>query len=805
MGSDLQLEPTGGPWEAEADRTAEQVTRWSTPTGRRDRRLPGMMPPTLSAPLSSRGRGAPASRQVLDVLSSSGRPLDPDTSAHFTDRLGYDLVSVRVHHDEQAARSADSIGAAAYTVGNRIVFAEGRYDPGTVAGRHLLAHELAHTIQQARSPSRGKIIQRSPTDDAARVQLLDRVDAVAVESSAGASGAMKALTAAFVNLDAESDRPVTPEEWALIVARARQLFPVEIAEQFAEWVSRRQINPYEKAMEIGQGPHGNLLPGIIPSFLVSALLPAQARVHAFVDGFFEGSALDRATKARIVAKIGMATLSSQAFSGVFVAGALHGAAIAFVDLLRLPFQLPEILSALDQMVRKLMSREGEEAARVLGLLVGHQVAADLTSILDMSPPALAYWFGKKAGPTLVGILIAIVAGGIFSVAWRSWPLLRSTFDEFVDAAKMARAYRAAGVRIRDPDSRAGMVRIHKDGGVEWWVPAETITDLAPTASSAAGTSVSSAPALGVSSAVATGAPTHGQSFAIQLAGGPMLPILASDSEALIASGLRATVAAGQQTEARVTSALTGVAGAGAPIPGELTAILDRLVATAVTPEEQTAAALLKQVTPDVWATLQSPEAIARQVGMAEMTRQMLVEPGAGAANLSGPEQYFEAYRLLARSHGQDVMELHLISDTEVRITSSAPGFADITVYTRDAPGFVPNDVFLREVLGSGHLLLDRAALSLQPEGPHGATTHIRQGLAVGPVLQAANTSYADYVRALTVVDGLFQVTDPTNLGGMVGAGTGIWLRTFDPIGPFSQPEMHHPTIRDELGMPKGEY
>jgi hypothetical protein len=62
--------------------------------------------------------------------------------------FGHDLAGVRVHTDAQAAESARAVRAQAYTVGQHVVFGEDRFAPGTHAGRELLAHELAHTIQQ---------------------------------------------------------------------------------------------------------------------------------------------------------------------------------------------------------------------------------------------------------------------------------------------------------------------------------------------------------------------------------------------------------------------------------------------------------------------------------------------------------------------------------------------------------------------------------------------------------------------------------------------------------------------------------
>ena len=85
---------------------------------------------------------------VHNVLSSAGRPLDTGTRSFMESRFGQDFGGVRVHNDSQAAESARAVNAHAYTVGQDVVFGAGQYAPDTSKGRHLLAHELAHTVQQ---------------------------------------------------------------------------------------------------------------------------------------------------------------------------------------------------------------------------------------------------------------------------------------------------------------------------------------------------------------------------------------------------------------------------------------------------------------------------------------------------------------------------------------------------------------------------------------------------------------------------------------------------------------------------------
>jgi hypothetical protein len=85
---------------------------------------------------------------VHEVLNSPGRPLDQSTRDFFEPRFGHDLSRVRVHTDAQAAQSAQSVSAAAYSVGGDVVFADRMFAPHTTEGRRLIAHELTHVLQQ---------------------------------------------------------------------------------------------------------------------------------------------------------------------------------------------------------------------------------------------------------------------------------------------------------------------------------------------------------------------------------------------------------------------------------------------------------------------------------------------------------------------------------------------------------------------------------------------------------------------------------------------------------------------------------
>jgi Domain of unknown function (DUF4157) len=105
---------------------------------------------------------------VHEVLDSPGEPLDRATRASMETQLDADFSGVRVHVDDRAARSAEAVGAAAYTVGRDVVFGRGFYRPQSREGRELLAHELEHTEQEGTGPVPSELRIGHPADLAER-------------------------------------------------------------------------------------------------------------------------------------------------------------------------------------------------------------------------------------------------------------------------------------------------------------------------------------------------------------------------------------------------------------------------------------------------------------------------------------------------------------------------------------------------------------------------------------------------------------------------------------------------------------
>jgi outer membrane protein OmpA-like peptidoglycan-associated protein len=150
----LNVSQPGDPFEREADAVADQVMGSGTP---RVQRMCAACREQAEEPLAIRRQcthcgahpgATPETEAAIGKLNGGGRPLPDAARSFFEARFGRDFGGVRVHTGSSASQAAQAVNALAFTTGNNIVFAPGQYAPDTEQGQRLLAHELAHTIQQ---------------------------------------------------------------------------------------------------------------------------------------------------------------------------------------------------------------------------------------------------------------------------------------------------------------------------------------------------------------------------------------------------------------------------------------------------------------------------------------------------------------------------------------------------------------------------------------------------------------------------------------------------------------------------------
>jgi len=149
--SSLAVSSPGDIHEEEADRVSDQVMRMSQP----GRVCPcgGACPTCQTKPVALKSAGTPAATPALEgQLHSSrgeGHPLPSETLGFMEQAFGADFSAVRVHVDHRAEQMNQELNARAFTHGSHIYFDRGQYQPSSSAGKHLLAHELTHVMQQS--------------------------------------------------------------------------------------------------------------------------------------------------------------------------------------------------------------------------------------------------------------------------------------------------------------------------------------------------------------------------------------------------------------------------------------------------------------------------------------------------------------------------------------------------------------------------------------------------------------------------------------------------------------------------------
>ncbi len=192
----LKIGPVDDPFEREADRVADAVVQRKCATCAREEE-----DETVRLKVAGPARGS-ADAAVAGL--GGGTPLPRGERRFFEARLGRDLSAVRVHAE---ATGASTIGARAFTLGNRVAFAPGEWQPGTTQGRKLLAHELVHVIQQGAGG--GPALRRQPAA-ASGAPEIEEQPPPNLETAPADAGATDSTTEGKAGVQAPAPKPPPP-------------------------------------------------------------------------------------------------------------------------------------------------------------------------------------------------------------------------------------------------------------------------------------------------------------------------------------------------------------------------------------------------------------------------------------------------------------------------------------------------------------------------------------------------------------------------------------------------------------------
>lgn len=151
---DLQTSQPDDQYEKEADQMAQLATN---PSGsnlimKKEREEPEFLSGSIDLEEQNKAFEGFADATIEEKISKnngSGQKMDIGTRSAMENSLGADFNQVNIHNDHESEYLNNTLGAQAFTNRNDVYFNRGKYNPGTSDGKHLLAHELTHTIQQS--------------------------------------------------------------------------------------------------------------------------------------------------------------------------------------------------------------------------------------------------------------------------------------------------------------------------------------------------------------------------------------------------------------------------------------------------------------------------------------------------------------------------------------------------------------------------------------------------------------------------------------------------------------------------------
>lgn len=197
------------------ERLKEGIHGWQETGQLPDPGAPGGGPPDLAAATAAAAATPPVAAAAPDLVvarsPADGQALEPGTQTRVGALLGGDLGGVRVHTGQAAQSMARREGARAVTVGSDIAFAADGYAPGTPAGDALIAHEVAHVLQQTRSDGTSAIGDDPALEDEADLAALSMVADVHLPGGAQLAAGVQGRSARVPQRCGSGDVSVPPQ------------------------------------------------------------------------------------------------------------------------------------------------------------------------------------------------------------------------------------------------------------------------------------------------------------------------------------------------------------------------------------------------------------------------------------------------------------------------------------------------------------------------------------------------------------------------------------------------------------------
>lgn len=255
---------------------------------------------------------SPAPPIVREVLASPGIPLDSTIRSIMESRFAHGFSRVRIHTDARANESAKAVNAVAYSIGNRVVFGAGAFQSGRRNGRQLLAHELAHVVQQEQTGIVGVYRQTTPLEQfdprsLGDKELAEEYQRIAIESDPDTEDYRSAL---------EGEMQRRGEARQRLAERAR------LSRLLVEWSEAGLLEPPFRPRFVGPIPPLPITPEEARAFQVPIVIARAAPRLAPEAPVFEPRVAPTRPPLRLVPP------EAPAPRGVFVGGRAVGLGVA---------------------------------------------------------------------------------------------------------------------------------------------------------------------------------------------------------------------------------------------------------------------------------------------------------------------------------------------------------------------------------------------------------------------------------------------------------------------------------------------
>jgi len=465
-------------------------------------------PSTASSDLQSR----------LNSTKGGGSALPKETASSMGDAFGSDFSGVRIHTNSQAVKMNQELGAHAFTHGSDIYFNSGKYDTSSTDGKHLLAHELTHTVQQGvgigvegkRTPvpiisrqqssavglRNSSVIQR---DVSSEVQpctdlgsCLGRIAMIADSQRRNPQSINNVVDDLLAQLrgpllsDPNALREMTQEVSESFPTRVFGIFlnrleidarsrgeTSPLDQMRGQQANQRLIRQMQNLTAPRRGPYGTRGPGVAIPVIVGVLRPlynAYRSAKGFIRGLIGGfrqSARPRDFE-RLVEKLAGSVIITSVFPVVFVAGAIAGIVQdivgAIVGIYRAVVNFGEVVASAKQILGIMVSDQGEQIGEELGTQTGIGYVDKLRSLLSQNVFNFTFNLGRIIGPTIIYTIIALLglpvllgAGGL---SLRVINAIRSILRRVPGARRLQALLRLRRMRRRGLVPGAGGLVVH---------------------------------------------------------------------------------------------------------------------------------------------------------------------------------------------------------------------------------------------------------------------------------------------------------------------------------------------------------